>query len=348
MDWLQNFMDQTSIILVIILFLVGLFCIVKGGDVFVDAASWMAEVTGIPKLIVGATVVSLATTLPELLVSVFATISGDIGIATGNAIGSVTANLGLIMGLSLVCIPAVINRKDFYFKSALMLFPLMVMFVFCFNGKADGVLKIFPSIVLFGVFAINVIDNVVAAKKQVDLDNKLAKSEERVIIKPEKKDIVKNVILFIVGALGIVAGAELLVSSATRIATDLGVSDTIIGLTVVAVGTSLPELVTTVTAIIKKESSLSVGNIIGANIIDLTIILSICSFVSGGNLVLYEQGILFDIPVCFLIGLVGLVPALIKGKFMRWQGIVMLLLYVAYVALLVVGVDVLGVTPAPM
>jgi len=378
MEWFQNWIDSLPLWLVIILFLVGLGAIIKGGDWFVDAASWIAEKTGIPKLIIGATVVSFATTLPELLVSVFATISGDIGIATGNAIGSVTANLGLIMGISLVWLPSVIRRKDYILKSILMIVPLVVMFAFSFNGKADGTINIWCAIILFVIFAINIFDNVYGAVKEtkklpyeekkeedikelnkeignekpIDDTTSLADSKKSKKPKKEKKPLspametTKNILLFIVGALGIIVGAELLVSTSTNIASSIGVSDTVIGLTIVAIGTSLPELVTTITALVKKESSLSVGNIIGANIIDLTMILSICAFVGGGTLSMSEQNILLDIPVCLVEGLIALVPALITGKFRRWQGIAMLAVYIAYVVILVVGVGALGITPA--
>ncbi|HCH28355.1 MAG TPA: transporter, partial [Ruminococcaceae bacterium] len=110
-----------SVIITVVLFILGIFLVVKGGDYFVDAASWIAEVSGIPKLIIGATVVSLATTLPEMLVSVMAAAQGKVDMSIGNAVGSVTANIGLIMAISLICIPSIIKRKDYMLKSILML-----------------------------------------------------------------------------------------------------------------------------------------------------------------------------------------------------------------------------------
>ena len=110
-----------EIVMIVLLFLLGIFFIVKGGDLFVDAASWIAEISGIPKLIVGATIVSLATTLPEMLVSVIAAINGKVDMATGNAIGSVTANIGLIMAIAIFFMPAVIKRKEYLLKAILMI-----------------------------------------------------------------------------------------------------------------------------------------------------------------------------------------------------------------------------------
>ena len=126
--------------MIVFLFIVGIVFIVKGGDYFVDAASWIAEVSGIPKLIIGATIVSLATTLPEMLVSVMAAARGSVDMAIGNAVGSVTANIGLIMGISLVCMPAVIKRGDYLFKSVLMLAAAALIVVCGFQGDGNGYL----------------------------------------------------------------------------------------------------------------------------------------------------------------------------------------------------------------
>ena len=148
---------------------VGIVLIVKGGDVFVDAATWIAEVSGIPKLIVGATVVSMATTLPELLVSAMAANEGKVDMAIGNAIGSVTANLGLIMAIGIICIPAAIKRKDYMLKSLLMLGAAVIIVVvgsFAKAGKVDGIGTL-TSILLIVIFVIAMTDNIRAAVKAV-------------------------------------------------------------------------------------------------------------------------------------------------------------------------------------
>lgn len=352
MDILTNFLSQDGRLwLAIILFLVGLGLIIKGGDLFVDSSSWMATASGIPKFIIGATIVSFATTLPELLVSTFATIGGSYSMATGNAIGSVTANTGLIMAISLFFMPSKTERKELIFKTLFLISALLLMFIFAVtsNGsiKGDGTLNVFCSVLLFAIFTANMVENVFVSKKSQTLEPKLAESEEKKEKVPyPKKEVIKNILFFVLGAIGIIIGAELLVETATVIATKLSIPESVIGLTIVAVGTSLPELVTTITAIIKKEHSLSVGNIIGANIIDLTLILSICSFISGGKLILYEQNILLDIPVCLLEGAIALVPTLITKKFTRLQGIILLAVYITYIVLVTIGVDKIGLVPA--
>ena len=151
-------------------------------------------------------------------------------------------------------------------------------------------------------------------------------------------DICNAIIGHIKGSLSLVtilASALFGAISGSALATALGVPSSIIGVTVIAIGTSLPELVTTLTAIVKKESSLSVGNIIGANIIDLTMILPVCSLLSGGSLTISQQGAVLDLPACFLIILLGILPPLVKGRFYRWQGAAMLAAYAFYVYLLV-------------
>ena len=307
---------------VILLFVVGLVLIIKGGDWFVDSAVFIANLTGIPKFIIGATLVSVATTLPELTVSVTGVIDGELDLAVGNAVGSVTANIGLIMGISLVCMPAVIKRSQFWIKGTLMSAAALLLWVLC----KDGTLHMLPSFALFVLLAVYVWDNIRDAKNDVG-------SDEREVV--DKKDLPKQIVMFIIGIAAIVVGSKLLIEYGSEIALLLGVPSAIIGVTMVAIGTSLPELITTLTAIRKKESSMSIGNIVGANIIDLAMILPICSVVSDGKLTIAEQSYALDMPMCFAMTLIAVLPPLIKGKLYRWQGILMLALYAVYVVILV-------------
>lgn len=301
--------------LVILLFVVGLVLIIKGGDWFVDSAVFIANLTGIPKFIIGATIVSVATTLPELTVSVTGVIDGELDLAVGNAVGSVTANIGLIMGISLVCMPAVIKRSQFWLKGVLMSAAALLLWILC----KDGTLHMLPSFALFVLLAVYVWDNIRDAKNDVG-------SDERELV--DKKELPQQLVMFVVGS-------KLLIEYGSEIALLLGVPSAIIGVTMVAIGTSLPELITTLTAIRKKESSMSIGNIIGANIIDLALILPICSVVSDGKLTIAEQSYALDMPMCFAMTLIAVLPSLIKGKLYRWQGILMLALYAVYVVILV-------------
>lgn len=308
--------------LVILLFVVGLVLIIKGGDWFVDSAVFIANLTGIPKFIIGATIVSVATTLPELTVSVTGVIDGELDLAVGNAVGSVTANIGLIMGISLVCMPAVIKRSQFWLKGVLMSAAALLLWILC----KDGTLHMLPSFALFVLLAVYVWDNIRDAKNDVG-------SDERELV--DKKELPQQLVMFVVGVAAIVVGSKLLIEYGSEIALLLGVPSAIIGVTMVAIGTSLPELITTLTAIRKRESSMSIGNIIGANIIDLALILPICSVVSDGKLTIAEQSYALDMPMCFAMTVIAVLPPLIKGKLYRWQGILMLALYAVYVVILV-------------
>ena len=305
-----------------VIFVVGLVLIIKGGDWFVDSASWFAEATGIPKFVVGATVVSFATTLPELLVSVRAAMNGSAQLAIGNAIGSVTANTTLIMGVSLVAMAGVINRKTFTLKGLLFLASVIGITLL----SLSGVLPSWSAFVLWAIFLVFMINNLIEGKKSAG--SEMAESYS-------KKDIPSKVLFFILGTAAIVFGAEFLVSSGKTIALGIGISETIIGFTIMAVGTSLPELVTTLTAIRKKEASLSVGNIIGANIIDATLILPLCAIISGAALPVERINLIFDFPVCIAAAAVAVIPTIIKGKFEKWQGFALLGIYAFYLIFLV-------------
>lgn len=313
--------------LVIGLFLVGIVFIIKGGDYFVDAAAWIAEVSGIPKLIIGATIVSLATTLPEMLVSVMAATKGMVDMSVGNAVGSVTANIGLIMAISLLCIPAVIKRSDYLMKSIFMLAASAIIVIVGFSGQV-GIIFSVALLLIFGAF---IWENIASAKSSVKGNEEGA--ERRRWKDIPRKEITLNMVKFVVGTIGIVWGADLLVDNGSELARMAGVSERIIGVTLIAVGTSLPELITTVSAIIKKQSSLSLGNILGANIIDLTLILPMCSLVSGKAMPVSAASAGLDLPACLLVGCIALIPAMLTEKFHRWQGMLLLAVYAGYMLL---------------
>lgn len=316
-----------SIWITVLLFLAGLALIVKGGDWFLDGAVWIAKATGVPRFIIGATIVSLATTLPELTVSVTGVMQGEVDLAVGNAVGSVTANLGLILGISVVCIPSAVSRKQFNLKAVLMAAGALLLFALC----RGGTLAVLPGLLLFLVFGVYLANNVLDARSGM-AESKEGMPRRRTT---SHRQMLMKLGLFAAGIAAIVAGSRLLIDYGSELALLLGVPSSIIGVTMVAVGTSLPELVTTLTAIAKKEASMSVGNIIGANVIDLTMILPACSAVSGGQLTIGSQTTLLDLPVCLGLCCLAVIPPLLRGKFYRWQGVLMLAVYGAYIAVLV-------------
>lgn len=318
----------STLALVIVLFAVGLICIIKGGDLFVDAATWIAEASGIPKFIIGATVVSFATTMPEMLVSVFSAFEGNadiaVGNAVGNAVGSVTANTGLIMCLSLVCMSCYMTRKQFGVKAGLLLAAVVLLFTF----TRDSALSVSESIIIMLVFVGFMVESILAAKREQGSEA----TDERP--STDGKSVAINIGKFVLGAAAIVLGAQLLIDNGSALAVMIGVPDSVIAATMIAIGTSLPELVTTITAIRKKQSSLSVGNIIGANIMDLTLIMPLCALLQGKPLAVENQGMLLDVPACLVVSAAAMIPALVCGKFKRWIGVLIGVLYIAYLVVM--------------
>lgn len=319
--------DFMEIWITVLLFLLGLLLIIKGGDWFLDGAVWIAEATGVPRFIIGATIVSLATTLPELTVSVTGTLQGEVDLAVGNAVGSVTANLGLILGISLVCIPSAVKRAQFQLKALLMVLGAALLLVLCRGGALEAL----PGLTLFVIFGVYLWSNLRDARAGM-AESRGARPRGRTV---SRRQMAEKLFLFVLGIAAIVVGSRLLIDYGSELALLMGVPASIIGVTMVAIGTSLPELVTTLTAIAKKEASMSVGNIIGANVIDLTMILPICSAASGGALTIGPQTTALDLPACLLICCVAVIPPLVTERFYRWQGVLMLGLYAGYVALLV-------------
>ena len=330
-----------EIALICVLLVVGLVLIIKGGDYFVDGASWLAEVSGIPKVIVGATIVSVATTLPEIVVSLI-TVKSSPDAAIGNAVGSVVFNAGVIMAIALIAQPFIIKRKDYAFKGILLSLVMATFTVISFisisgqkvSANTSGVFGYLGAGLLLAGFVVFIVENVISAKKSVNNE------DEQTAVKPlaTKKSVTINLLKLILGAAAIGGGAILLKDNAVAIARIMGVSDALIGVTILAIGTSLPELVTMIIAVKKGEASLSIGNIIGANTIDLALIMPLSTFIVGGaGLPVSSIHLFLTLPTTLAIILIGIVPTLIFKKFSRWQGVLMAGIYFAYFAFNIVN-----------
>lgn len=318
---------RISSLLIFLLFALGLVCIIRGGDRFVDAAVWMASASRIPPFIVGATVVSLATTLPEIIVSLMAAWQGQTDMAAGNAVGSVTANTALILSLSVILRPEPVDRTRLLPKALLLITAAVTLWLSGLSGYMTP-FGCVGMLVLFGCF---VYENLRSAKTE-------RHRETLTQIVVSKTTLIRNILFFVLGAGEIILGSRLLIDNGTLIARDiLHIDERIVSLTMVAVGTSLPELVTAVSAVVKRSGSLAIGNILGANIIDLLLILPMCALTRGGVLPLSGETLWIDIPFCLLSILIMLIPALVKNRFSRWQGAAALLLYCLYTILLFVS-----------
>lgn len=305
-----------------VLLVAGIFLVAKGGDRFVDSASWIARAAGIPAFIIGATIVSIATTLPEITVSVMAAMQGSTELAAGNAVGTVISNTGLILGIAFFFMNVTIRRSDYLVQSLLLIFSAAVIWWGCQNGF----LSTPATLLLMLFFFIFVYRNLSAGRQHT--------RETREHMDTSRRNIIRNMLGFFFGAAAILIGSRLMVFGGTSLAQLLGIPERIIGITVVAVGTSIPELVTTLAAIRKNEHDLSAGNIIGANILDLTLILPLCSLASGNPLPVAPSAVTFDLPACLLITLIGILPLLIREKAGRIQGLLLLASYAAYLVVI--------------
>lgn len=306
------------------LFVLGLIMTIKGGDWFVDASIWIAERTGISSGIIAATIVSVATTLPELFVSTVASNEGFSEMAVGNALGSYTCNIAFIIGLCALIKPIEIKDNFFSIKAVMMLTNLFIFFIFSRDGIIDNREGYFLLISIIPFIIINIFEY-----KQ---DNRGKNKRKKNTI--NKKDIALNGIKFIMGGALIIYGAHILVDTGVEIANILRIPKQVVSLTLLAVGTSLPELVTSLVATTKNQQSISIGNILGANILNLSIIMGASQVVSDHGLRISHQTLFLDIPIALSVGLIFALTGLIKGKINRSTGIIFLGIYIIYLLIL--------------
>lgn len=331
----------------VLLLAVGFVLLIKGGDWFVDGASGIARRFHLPEILIGATVVSIGTTLPEVMVSTGAALQGSGSIAYGNAIGSIICNTSLIAALTIAIKPTPAARKSMTLPVA---FFFIAAAIYCTVAYFFGRFSFTVGLILLATFVIYMVLTVLRMKKSANIDDALAESEamleahtgEDHVVETEeagtKDSLLKDIILLVLGAVLIAFGADFLVDNAIIIAEKCGVSEKVIGLTIVAVGTSLPELVTAVTSLIKGHGSLSLGNIIGANLFNLVLVsgmavtlnpfdLPVSGVIGGIN-----SSLIIDLPVMLGVMLILTVPTLIRQKLSRWQGILLLGIYAAFCA----------------
>ncbi len=310
----------------VLLFIVGLLFLIKGGDWFVDGASALARRFHLPELLIGATVVSIGTTLPEVMVSTMSALSGHGEIAYGNAIGSVICNSALIAAITIAVRPGKVNPKTLRVPIA---FFFAAAAIYCVAAYGMGRFTRPMGLIMLTVFVVYMVANVLQMK------NAPAGQEEE----EDESDLMpmgKTLILLVVGAALIAAGANLLVDNGTLIAQALGVPESVIALTFVALGTSLPELVTAISSLIKGHSDLSLGNIVGANVFNLVLVsgvsVTLAPFTIPQSSMLFgiNSSLVMDIPVMLLVMLIMTVPALACGKLFRVQGIALLCVYAAF------------------
>ena len=316
----------------VLLFAVGLVLLIKGGDWFVDGATGIAKRFNLPDIVVGATVVSIGTTLPEVMVSTTGALQGSGAMAYGNAIGSIICNTALIAAISIVCNPGPVNTKSmktpamFFFGSAAL---------YCL---ASYVLGTFPRWMGFVMLSIFVVYTVLTVRNGLKNPEEAHEEEEE---EGKQRTLIMELALLVLGAAVIAVGADLLVEHGQIIAIGLGVPETVVALLFVALGTSLPELVTTITSLRSGHASLGVGNVIGANVFNLVLVsgvaVSLAPFEVPCENFLLDTGLnmslVLEIPVMLGVMSLMIFPAFLTKKLSRWQGIALLGIYAAFCVL---------------
>lgn len=308
-------------LIVVFLFLLGFILITKGADIFINYTVIIGKKTNISELILGATIVSFATTLPELTVSLFASLEGHTTMSLGNAVGSIICNTGLVLGLVGLISPFKVDKNMFFSKSVLLLISVILLIVFGLDGKItknDGLM-------LLIMLAIYMYTNY---KSVADENKKISKSSR----KKENTNISELIyigIFFVLGLIMMVVGSRLLVDNGVKIAQVIGIPQGVISLTVIALGTSLPELVSSITAIKKKHHAISVGNVLGANILNIVSVIGISAI--PNNIPILSQTMKVDFPFMIVLLLILILPTIKKDRIYRWQGLSMLLIYFTYI-----------------
>lgn len=317
----------------VLLFALGLLLLIKGGDWFVDGATGIAERFHVPEIIIGATVVSIGTTLPEVMVSATSALTGHGEIAYGNAIGSIICNTALIAAITVAVRPGPVDTKAlktpvlFFFGSAA---------IYVVNAYLTGYFGRPLGILLLAIFVVYLVVTVRQGfKNPAEAAAEEAEAEE-IEEKAAKNSMAKDIFLLVLGAALVAVGADLLVDNGTLIAQALGVPESVIALTFVALGTSLPELVTAITSLAKGHGALSLGNVIGANIFNLVLVcgasMTLAPFRIPESSTLFgiNASLVLDIPLMLFVMAFLTLPALKTKKLSRYQGIVLLILYAAF------------------
>jgi cation:H+ antiporter len=316
----------------ILLLIVAMALIAKGADWFVESAVSIAEATHIPKAIIGATIVSIATTLPEILVSFMAALKGSTDMAVGNVIGSLICNIGLAFGLVVAISTVPVQRRKLFLEQGMLMIAAgIVLFMMCLGQSISRLM----AVVMLGLFCAYMVYSVIKARghRKKELEQYLQEVEEaggmptKITVGTMKKEI----LFFIIGSACVVGGSRLLVGGGIKLAEILNINERIIGLTFMAIGTSLPEIITCVTSALKGHRDISFGNVIGANIIDVTLAIGAAGAVMP--LRIDSNVRMLDLPVMLLLMVLMIVFGRTKNIFHRWEGAVLVGIYAAYMAI---------------
>ena len=321
-------LGEIEMLVPVLLFALGLVLLIKGGDWFVDGATGIAHRFHVPELIIGATVVSIGTTLPEVMVSATSAVGGHGEIAYGNAIGSIICNTALIAAITVAVRPGPVDAKAL--KTPVLFFFISAA-IYVANAYLTGYFSRAIGVALLAIFIIYMVVTV-----RQGFRNPTPPAEAPEENGSKEKSLWMDILLLVVGAALIAVGANLLVDNGTLIAQALGVPESVIALTFVALGTSLPELVTAITSLVKGHGALSLGNVIGANIFNLVLVSGVSTVLApfsipqSSTIAGRNASLVLDIPVMLVVMALLTVPALLRRKLSRVQGVALLVIYAAF------------------
>lgn len=319
---LSEFIASVPLGVQIIFLILGFAFLMKGADLFVDGASALAGRLGIPQIVIGLTIVALGTSAPEAAVSITAATQGSADLAISNILGSNILNVFLILGIASVITPLAIKKNTFKYEIP---FVAVITILLLVMGLIGNDISRIDSIILLVLMCAFMVYLVFVAKSE-----KPAQEET-----PAKKMAIWQMILFIIlGGAGIIFGSQVTVDSATEIATHFGMSERLIGLTIVAFGTSLPELITSVIAAIKKNDDIAIGNVVGSNIFNILFILGLTGVITPIN---YASSSILDNIMALVAAIVLFICVLKNKKLGRIGGIVMLVIYAGYFVYCIIG-----------
>ena len=328
---MESFINGAPIILVILLLVVGFVLLIKGADYFVEGSSSVAKRFNVPSIIIGLTVVAMGTSLPETAVSVTASIANNNELAISNAIGSNIFNLMVVIGFCAMLIPVAVGietiKRDIPFSAicALLLLGLGFLGIADASGMTLGHLDGVILLVIFTLYILMLVRKTLKSIKARNQEDSEADLENEIKL----LSVPKSLLFILCGGAAIAFGGDLTVETASRIASDLGMSQTLIGLTIVSIGTSLPELVTSIVAARKNEIGMALGNAIGSNIFNILMVLGIAAAISPIAFIMEN---VIDIIILIGFTLIVWIFAATKKSLNRIEGIMMLLLYAAYAA----------------
>lgn len=316
-----------EIIILILIFALGIVLIIKGGDYVVEVCAKLSDITGVNETLIGSTLTSIATTLPELTITLLAMSQNSTSLVVGNGLGTILVNICLVLGVSLsfMCLrrfnKGTTNKLIFLTLLQALLVILIIL----------KILNIITGILLVLIFLIYFIKTFFDIKKDLIRKGKVDRENPVKKTNTTKVDKFLFFIKFIVGALFIFAGAQFIINVTEELSIKLNISQTLIGLLIVAISTSLPELVTTITSIKKKRLNLAIGNVIGANIINITLLFGLVGMFSGmKGLTLTLTEIATILPIILIASLILAMPILLKRRTYKWQGVILLILYAVY------------------